>query len=248
MTRKDIQAIIIPKHKLQLRREITKRARTDPITHRRRTPHKPGPGRDRHKPRNRTRTKPNRTPLPLKSPIPQHPRQPADTRRKVRDDTRLHRPQVRTQRAPAVKPKPSKPQENRAQHDVGRVMRFIRKPLRPVAPPFAEVDGDREGSGSRGDMHGGTAGEVEPAEDEGPAVGVPCPACDGVVDECGPEEDEDKDRPDAGVFGERADGEHGSVVSVARTKEREQGHESERKKRSRTNAERKRSSQLDWKE
>ena len=54
-------------------------------------------------------------------------------------------------------------------------------------------------------MDGGAAGEVESAEDEGPAVGVPGPAGDGVVDDCGPDEDEDGDGTQAGVFGEGAD-------------------------------------------
>lgn len=58
-------------------------------------------------------------------------------------------------------------------------------------------------------MHGGAAGEVEAAEEEGPAVGVPGPAGDGVVDDGGPDEDEDEDGAEAGAFGEGADGEHG---------------------------------------
>jgi hypothetical protein len=36
-------------------------------------------------------------------------------------------------------------------------------------------------------VDGTAAGKVESAHDEGPAVGRPCPASNGIVDDCSPD-------------------------------------------------------------
>ena len=58
-------------------------------------------------------------------------------------------------------------------------------------------------------MDGGSTCEIETAEDKGPSVGVPRPICDGVVDESGPNEDEDDHGTQTTAFGDGTDGEHG---------------------------------------
>lgn len=93
-------------------------------------------------------------------------------------------------------------------------MRLVREALGAPPPALAEVEGDGEAGCAGGDVHGGAAGEVEPAHDGGPAVGVPGPAGDCVVDDGGPDEDEDHEGAEAGAFGDGADGEDGAGSGV----------------------------------
>ena len=79
--------------------------------------------------------------------------------------------------------------------------------VRAVPAAFAEHEGVGQCSGAGGDMHGGAAGEIEPAHHCHPAGGIPGPAGDGVVDESGPEEHEDDAGKHAAAFGDGADGE-----------------------------------------
>lgn len=58
-------------------------------------------------------------------------------------------------------------------------------------------------------MHGRAAGKVQTAHDEAPAVGTPGPAGNKVVDEGGPEENEDEGRQDTATLCGGADGECG---------------------------------------
>lgn len=92
-------------------------------------------------------------------------------------------------------------------------MGLIRQPLGAPPLPLSKIDGDGETSGSRGDVHGRASGEIEATGDEDPAVRVPCPAGDGVVDECGPDEYEDEEGPEARAFCYGADGEDRAVSS-----------------------------------
>ena len=79
-------------------------------------------------------------------------------------------------------------------------MGLVCKAFRTVPTTLAKVDRDGEGSSSRDDVDRGSSGEVKSTEDEGPAVGVPCPAGDGVVDNGCPNEDEDEDRAELSTF------------------------------------------------
>lgn len=58
-------------------------------------------------------------------------------------------------------------------------------------------------------MDGSTTGEIETSENKHPTVCVPCPAGDGIVDEGGPDEDEDTARKHASSFRGGADSEGG---------------------------------------
>jgi hypothetical protein len=64
-------------------------------------------------------------------------------------------------------------------------------------------------------VHGCSAGEVETAHFEGPARGVPGPARDGVVDYCGPNEDEDAAGEESAAVGCGAYCECGARVDVS---------------------------------
>lgn len=75
-----------------------------------------------------------------------------------------------------------------------------------VALALAEHDAICQSCRTRGDVHGGATGEVEPAELVDPAGGVPGPAGDGVVDDRGPDEDEYDAREHAAAVGSGSDG------------------------------------------
>lgn len=78
-----------------------------------------------------------------------------------------------------------------------------------VAVALAQHDGVGECGGTRGNVDGGTAGEVEPTEFKGPAVGIPGPVGDGVVDDGSPDEDKDEGGQHTATVGDGADSEGG---------------------------------------
>jgi len=55
-------------------------------------------------------------------------------------------------------------------------------------------------------MNGCAAGKVETTEDKNPAIGVPCPAGNGIVHNGGPDEDKHDARKHASPFSGGADG------------------------------------------
>ena len=77
---------------------------------------------------------------------------------------------------------------------------------RAISRALAEHDRVREGSSTRRDVDGCSAGEIETAHEEGPAFGVPCPARDRVVDYSRPDENENKTRQHTPTVGSSADG------------------------------------------
>ena len=59
-------------------------------------------------------------------------------------------------------------------------------------------------------MDGSTSSKVEAAKNEHPAICVPCPAGNGIIDDCGPDEDEDAAGEHAATFGSCTNCESGS--------------------------------------
>lgn len=93
----------------------------------------------------------------------------------------------------AVESEPANPQEHRAEDDVSNVVRTVwESRSRAVSRALAEHDRVREGSSTRRDMDGSSASEVETTHEEGPAVGVPSPASDRVVNYSRPDENENQ--------------------------------------------------------
>lgn len=90
-------------------------------------------------------------------------------------------------------------------------MGLVREALGAPPFPLAEVDRDGESGGTRGDMDGCATCEIEPAGDEDPPFGVPGPACDGVVDDRRPDEDEYEEGAESGTFCNGANSEDGAV-------------------------------------
>ena len=85
-------------------------------------------------------------------------------------------------------------------------MWLVCESFRSVSATFAKVDRDSEASHTRRDMDGRSTCEIKPAKDKRPSIGVPRPAGDGVVDDGGPDEDENHNRAETTAF---SDGTHG---------------------------------------
>lgn len=140
---------------------------------------------------------------------PEHPREATDRRSQVGDDARLHSAEVGRQSRSSVEAEPTEPEEDRAKHDVGRVVRLVRESLSAIAPTLAEVDGDSERRGTGGDVDGCATGEVKAAHDECPSIRIPRPASNGVVDECRPQEGEHNRGPETSALSDCAKCEYG---------------------------------------
>lgn len=109
-----------------------------------------------------------------------------------------------------VEAEPADPQEHRAEDDVGDVVWAVGKTIGcAVSGALAEHEGVGKGGGAGGDVDWSSTSEVETTHLEGPAVGVPGPAGNRIVDDGGPDEDEDHAWEHATTVSCRADGECG---------------------------------------
>lgn len=86
-------------------------------------------------------------------------------------------------------------------------MGLVGETLSAIPTTLAKVHGDGEGGGSRDNVDRGSSCKVETSKDEGPAVGVPGPAGDRVVDDGGPDEDEDKNGAKTATLSDGTDSE-----------------------------------------
>lgn len=82
-------------------------------------------------------------------------------------------------------------------------MRTVSKLLGTVALALAEEDGNGKSSGTRGNVHGCPASEVQTAHLVRPAkADVPCPVSDGAVDDGDKGKGEDQDGPETSTISE----------------------------------------------
>jgi hypothetical protein len=116
---------------------------------------------------------------------------------------------VGTERGAGVEPEPAHPQQARAEHHQGQVVRPHR--VHPEADPAAEHERQREPGGAGADLHRGTAGEVDqmqpvdqPAAGMTRVRGVEDPVRDRRVDQHRPGGDEDHPGAEPGPVGDRA--------------------------------------------
>ena len=210
--REDIQCVIDAQQELQLRGVIARAAGQHTVDDRAPGGHVSGPGRDGHQPGHDTGAEPHRRPLPLEAIVEQTPRHSADARCQIGDHGSHDGAHRRTQRGPGVEAEPPDPQEDRADDDLGDVVRAEVELVGAVAPALAEHEGVRERRRAGGDVHGRAAGEVEAAHRRDPAGWVPRPAGDGVVDDRRPEQHEDDTGKHATALGDGTDGESDSVA------------------------------------
>ena len=109
---------------------------------------------------------------------------------------------VGLERAAGVEAEPAEPQQARAHHGHGQVVRLHR--LMPVALAPAEHDRAHQRRDARGDVHDGAAREVERALALQPAAVAPHPVGERVVDERRPQQGEQQERRELHALGERA--------------------------------------------
>jgi hypothetical protein len=98
-----------------------------------------------------------------------------------------------------VEAEPAEPQDGRAEHGQGQVVRD--EGLLAVAGALAQVDGAGQGRGGRTHVHHRAAGEVQGAQAGQPAA-APDPVAHGAVDEDEPQDGEQQETGELDAFGE----------------------------------------------
>ena len=216
MDSEDVKRLIDSNEELELGSEVAADTADD-------TNDQSTPGRDEtstrsdgNETRDGTRAEANSRPLLLQTVVEEGPGQTGHGGSQVGVVAGHDGTEVNTQGRATVKAEPANPQEDGADDDVGDV---VGPPghtgMLGVAGALAEHDGVGEGSGAGGDVNGAAAGIVEGAQGEEPAVGVPGPVGDGVVDNGGPNDDEDKGGENATTVSNSADGESRAVNELA---------------------------------
>ena len=145
-------------------------------------------------------------------PLEEHPADCRGGRRALRRDERVRRECVRAERRAGIEAEPAEPEERRAEH---RHRQIVREHCRPaVAAALAEQDAERETGDTGEDVDDEAARKVERAELREEAA-APDPVRHRVVDEDGPEQDEERERAELHALRERTrderrrdDGEH----------------------------------------
>ena len=89
-------------------------------------------------------------------------------------------------------------------------MGLVGKRLSAISTSLSEVDRDCEGGRARRDVDRRSTSEVVTSVDERPAVRVPRPACDGVINEGGPSKYEEKKGTEVRTFSETPNCDHWS--------------------------------------
>lgn len=173
-------------------------------------------GRNRNKASNGARAEANSAPFLLQTIIEQNPSNTTDRGSQVGDEAGHDGTNVHAQSGTTVEAEPANPEEDGADDDVCDAVGAVGQAIvLVVAGALAEHDAVGEGAGARGDVDGAASGEVVRGELEEPAVGVPGPVGDGVVDDGGPDEHEDDGGEHAATVGHGTDGEGGTVNHVS---------------------------------
>jgi hypothetical protein len=158
---------------------------------------------------NGTRAEADGAPLLVEAVIEQAPGEATDASSNVGNKASHDSAEVGSEGRATVEAEPADPEEDGAKDDVGDVVRAVGKAINlAVAGALAEHQRVGEGSGAGGNVDGSTTGEVETAHLERPALRVPGPVGNGVVDDGGPDEHEN----DAG--------QHAATVSSSANSER----------------------------
>lgn len=190
---KDIKAIVDLEPELDLGRQVAHNSANDTVDDGRPGGNETRGGSDSDKASNSTTAEANCTPLPLNTVVHQAPGETTNAGSNVGDNTGHNSTQVRSERTTAVETEPADPEEDGAEDDMGDVVRAVREAMAVVVPgALAKHERVGEGGGAGRDVDGRTTGKVETTQLEGPAVGVPGPVGDGIVDDGGPDEDEDQ--------------------------------------------------------
>lgn len=165
-----------------------------------------GAGRDGNETSDGARAEADGAPLALQAVVEEHPGEATHGRGEVGDDAGHDGTQVGGEGRAAVEAEPADPEEDGAEDDVRDVVGAERQAVQlRVASALAQHERVGESSSARRDVDGGTTGEVQATQDEGPAIAVPGPVGDRVVDDGRPDEDEDNGGQDAGAISSRTE-------------------------------------------
>lgn len=167
-----------------------------------------GTGRDGDETSNNAGAETNGAPLPLEAVVEQAPGKATDAGGNVRDQAGHDGAEVGGEGAATVKAEPADPEENGSEDDMGDVVGAVGEAVGlVVAIALSEHQSVGEGSSTGADVNRSATSKVEAAHLEGPAVGVPGPVGNRIVDNGGPDEDEDNGGKHAGAISGSANGE-----------------------------------------
>jgi hypothetical protein len=91
-------------------------------------------------------------------------------------------------------------------------VRLVSKHFSAISTSLSQVDRDGKGGRARRDVDRRSTGEVVTSVDERPAIGVPCPTRNGVINESRPCKDEEQKGPKMPAFGETTNCDHWSAA------------------------------------
>lgn len=210
--RKDVERVVDAKPELDLGGQVARDSANDSVNDSGPCRYETRGWRDSDQTGNDTTAEANSAPLPLQTIVHEAPCEATDAGRNVCYNTSHHGTQVRGKSTTTVEAEPADPQKDCAENDVGNVVWAVWKAVGlVVASPPAEHQGVGKSGSSRRNVHRRATGEVETAELEGPAVGVPGPVSYRVIDDSCPDEDEHEGRKHSATICCGADGEGGPV-------------------------------------
>lgn len=211
MNSEDIQAIVNAKEELELGRKVAANSTND-------SEDDGSPGSDEtstrgnsDEARNGTGAESDRGPLLLEAVVEQHPGHTTDTSSEVGVEAGHDSTDVGCKGRTAVEAEPTDPEEHGAKHNMGDIVGTVGETVNlAVTGALAEHQGVGESGGTGGNVDGSTSGKVEGAEGEQPAVAVPGPVSNRVVDDGGPDEGEDHRGENATTVGDGTKSEGGT--------------------------------------
>lgn len=187
---KDIQSVVNTEQEFQFRSVITRNAGEHAVDDGAPGGHEPRSRCDGDQTGDDAGAEAHGRPFLLQPIVEQTPGDAADTRCQVGDhgshDGAHRSAQCRT----SVEAEPTHPQEDGANDDLSDIMGPEVQLVSAVPAAFAEHQRVCQRSGARRDMHGCPTGEIKATHNGDPAVRVPRPTSNGIVDDGGPEEHE----------------------------------------------------------
>lgn len=216
MDGKDVEGIVNANEELELGGKVAANSTHDTDDEASPRSHETRSRRNRNKAGNGAGAEANGAPFLLQTVIEQDPSNTTDGGSQVGDEAGHDGADVHAQGGTTVEAEPADPEEDGADDDVCDAVGAVGQAVvLVVAGALAEHDAVGEGAGAGGDVDGAASGEVVRGELEEPAVGVPGPVGDGVVDDGGPDEHEDDGGEHATTVGDGTDSEGGTVNHVS---------------------------------
>jgi len=157
---------------------------------------------------NGTAAEANGAELLLKAIVKQAPGEASDACRNVGHHASHGSAHVGSKSTAAVEAEPADPEENSTQDDMRDIVGAVWQAVHfVVASPLPQHESVGESGSTGADMDGSTTGEVEAAHLEGPAVWVPCPVGNGVINDGSPNKEENDHGPHTSTISSTANGE-----------------------------------------